>query len=161
MANYSIPNSTPAIGRTLTPLSRRSRKQNSSSACFSSTSILAHAIASWPLGFFNSQRPTPNAQRPIGKVRCWMLGVESWAFSVGRVKGAWWSSRSSKPLSVPYTRDRGRFDSYPLRLVSFVILSGAKRSRRIRWNCRWVSQRDSSTSLGMTRTEKGGDLDVA
>ncbi len=28
MANYSIPNSTPAIGRISTPLSRRSKKQN-------------------------------------------------------------------------------------------------------------------------------------
>src|SRR5262245_53442425 len=32
----------------------------------------------------------------------------------GRVMGAWWPSRSSKPLSVRYT-GRGVFDSLPLR----------------------------------------------
>src|SRR5262245_33085869 len=32
----------------------------------------------------------------------------------GRVMGAWWPSRSSKPLSVRFT-DRGVFDSLPLR----------------------------------------------
>src|SRR5690242_15693654 len=36
-----------------------------------------------------------------------------------RVKGAWWPSRSSKPLSVRYSPGRGRFDSYPLRLLIF------------------------------------------
>ena len=120
MANCSIPNSTPAIGRTLTPLSRRSRRQNSA-AC-----ILERAGAPWLLGFFNAQHPTPinreqalNAQRSIQTVGRWMLGVQRWAFSFWRVKGAWWSSRSSKPLSVPHTRDRGRFDSYPLRLCKF------------------------------------------
>lgn len=34
-----------------------------------------------------------------------------------RVTGAWWSPRSSKPLPVRLP-DRGRFDSYPLRLDS-------------------------------------------
>src|SRR4051812_19686318 len=36
-----------------------------------------------------------------------------------RVNGAWWPARSSKPLSIPQARDRGRFDSYPLRQVIF------------------------------------------
>ncbi len=36
-----------------------------------------------------------------------------------RVMGAWWPSRSSKPLSARFT-GRGKFDSYPLRhLVDF------------------------------------------
>ena len=113
MANCSIPNSIPAIGRTSTPLSRRSRKQSSGFSWFSAASILAHVIALWPLGFGNSQRPTPGAQRPIQT-----LDIEHWTFFFRRVKGAWWSSRSSKPLSVPPTRDRGRFDSYPLRQIS-------------------------------------------
>ena len=96
MANYSIPNSTPAIGRISTPLSRQSRKQNSAAAS-SLASGRACAIESWPLKFFNAQRSTLNSDR-------WMLGVGDWAFSsCGRVKGAWWSSRSSKPLSVPRT----------------------------------------------------------
>jgi hypothetical protein len=34
-----------------------------------------------------------------------------------RVTGAWWPPRSSKPLAVRIS-DRGRFDSYPLRLIS-------------------------------------------
>jgi four helix bundle protein len=45
----------------------------------------------------------------------------STAFFSWRVKGAWWSSRSSKPLSVPHTRGRGRFDSYPLRFSQLRI----------------------------------------
>jgi hypothetical protein len=113
MANCSIPSSTPAIGRISTPLSRRSRKQNSGAG------IPPQAIAPWPLGFFNAQRSTLNAQYSIQTVGRWMLGVERWAFFSWRVKGAWWSSRSSKPLSVPHTRGRGRFDSYPLRNFIF------------------------------------------
>jgi hypothetical protein len=100
MANYSIPNSTPAIGRTSTPFSRRSRRQNSGPACFSAATVLAHAIWPWPFS------------------------------SLGRVKGAWWSSRSSKPLSVPYTRNRGRFDSYPLRRLFNAQLRRDSRARR-------------------------------
>src|SRR4029077_9823523 len=37
----------------------------------------------------------------------------TFSFSVRRVTGAWWPSRSSKPLSV--RKSRGRFDSCPLR----------------------------------------------
>jgi hypothetical protein len=138
MANYSIPNSTPAIGRTSTILSGRLRKQNSASAYFSSASILAPATGLWPLGFFSTQRPTLNSQRAIQTVRRWMFGVERWAFSFRRVKGAWWSSRSSKPLSVPHTRDRGRFDSYPLRHsifdLRFTIYDCARSPRVIFFN---------------------------
>jgi hypothetical protein len=119
MANYSIPNSTPAIGRTSTPLLRRSRKQNDASASFFEAFSLANVIASRTFRFFNAQHSTLNTQRSIQTVGRWMLGVERWAFSFWRVKGAWWSSRSSKPLSVPHTRDRGRFDSYPLRHFIF------------------------------------------
>ncbi len=162
MANCSIPNSTPAIGRTSTPLSRRSREQNSASTAFFAALSLTKAIETQTLSLFNAQRSTPNAQRSIQTVRRWMLGVGCWAFSsLGRVKGAWWPSRSSKPLSVPHTRNRGRFDSYPLRQVSVVILSGAKRSRRIPWPYRAVIHRDSSTSFGMTTSSKGGDPHVA
>jgi hypothetical protein len=163
MANYSIPNSIPAIGRTSTPLSRRSRKQNSASASFFATLSLTKKIQFRALSFFNAQRLTPNAQRSIQTVGRWTLGVERWAFSFWRVTGAWWSSRSSKPLSVPHTRDRGRFDSYPLRQISVVILSGSRwrgRSRRIPWPYRKLIRRASSTSLGMTNSSKGGDPHV-
>jgi hypothetical protein len=121
MANCSIPNSTPPTGRTLTTSLRRSRKPSSAAAFFSKAITLAKAIGSWTLRFFNAQRSTLNAQRSIQPVGRWMLGVGRWAFSFSRrVKGAWWSSRSSKPLSVPHTRDRGRFDSYPLRFFAEV-----------------------------------------
>ena len=117
MANCSIPNSTPAIGRTSTPLSQQSRRQNSAFATFFTAFGLRKSIRSQTVSFFNVQCSTSNAQRPIRAVGCWTLGVRRWAFSASwRVKGAWWSSRTSKPLSVPHTRDRGRFDSYPLRL---------------------------------------------
>ena len=134
MANCSIPNSTPAIGRTSTPLSRRSRSQNSVFATFFTAFGLTKSIRSQTLSFSNVQHSTSNTQRPIRAVGCWTLGVRRWAFSASwRVKGAWWSSRSSKPLSVPHTRDRGRFDSYPLRFSFVIILNGAKRSRRTPW----------------------------
>ena len=144
MANCSILNSTPAIGRTSTPLSRRSRKQNNAYAYLSPAGTLAHATGTWSSGFFNTQRPI----QTIGRS---MLGVERRAFSFWRVKGAWWSSRSSKPLSVPHTRDRGRFDSYPLRLN---LSRHPERSRRIPWQYLKASQRDSSTSLGMTKIQR-------
>ena len=114
MANCSIPNSTPATGRTSTTSSRRSKKLNSASSSFLEASSLAKAIGSWTLRFLNVQRPTLNAQRSIQIVRRWMLDVGRWTFfSFRRVKGAWWPSRSSKPSSP--LKWRGRFDSYPLR----------------------------------------------
>jgi hypothetical protein len=162
MANYSIPNSIPAIGRTSTPSSRRSRKQNSASTSFFATLSLTKTIQPRTLDFFNAQRSTSNAQRSIQTVGRWTMSVERWAFSsLWRVKGAWWPSRSSKPLSVPHSRDRGRFDSYPLRQVYLVILSEAKPSRRIPWPYLKASQRDSSTSFGMTKIRKEVIPDVA
>src|SRR4029453_10721700 len=126
MANYSIPSSTPAIGRTSTRLSRQSRKQNKGAR------IPVQAVVPWPLGFLHTQGSTLNAQYSIQSVGLWMLGLERWAFLPRRVKGAWWSSRSSKPLSVPHTRDRGRFDSYPLRQISVAasVYRAAHRTRR-------------------------------
>ncbi len=121
MANCFIPNSTPATGRTSTTSSRRSKKQSSASACFFPDSSLSKTSRSWAVRFFNAQRSTSNAQRSIQIVGRWMLdacsrfiGVGRWTFSSsGRVKGAWWPSRSSKPSSP--RKWRGRFDSYPLR----------------------------------------------
>ena len=145
MANYSIPSSTPATGRILTTSSRQSK--NSSNRQF----------------FYkgNCQLPIMGRQRPPLQLQLqrWMLDVGRSTFSSsGRVKGAWWPSRSSKPSSP--RKWRGRFDSYPLRRFSLVILSGAKRSRRIPWPYREVIHRDSSTSLGMTNNSKGGERDA-
>jgi hypothetical protein len=113
MANCSIPNSTPASGRISTRSLKRSKRRNSASTSFFVARTRANAIRG-ALKFFNVQRPTPNAQCPIQTVENWMLDVGRWAFSFsGRVKGAWWPSRSSKPSSSRKWRDR--FDSYPLR----------------------------------------------
>ena len=150
MANYSIPNSIPAIGRTSTPSSRRLRRRNSASAPFFATLSLTKTIQFRTLSFFKTQRRTPNAQRSILTVRRWTLSVERWAFSSPwRVKGAWWSSRSSKPLSVPHTRNRGRFDSYPLRQISVVILSEAKSKGPVA-----VSKANSSGFIDFARNDK-------
>ncbi len=106
MANCSIPNSTPATGRTSTTSSRRSRRLNSTLAPGEAISLTAVTELSIRK-VFNAQRSTFNAQRSIQTV-----GRSTFSF-YGRVKGAWWPSRSSKPSS-PCKR-RGRFDSYPLR----------------------------------------------
>ena len=73
----------------------------------------------------NIEHPTSNVEQ--GGMHCWRCrfsAVGSWALDVGcsmfcscpprRVMGAWWPSRSSKPLSARST-GRGMFDSYPLR----------------------------------------------
>ncbi len=124
MANCSIPNSTPATGRTSTTSSRRSRSSNSTTPLGEAISLTA-ATELWIREVFNAQRSTLNAQRSIQTVGRWTLdacsrfiGVGRWTFfSFRRVKGAWWPSRSSKPSS-PRKR-RGRFDSYPLRQITF------------------------------------------
>ncbi len=57
--------------------------------------------------------------RPVD-VGCWMLTVgcfPSGSYPPRRVMGAWWPSRSSKPLSARST-GRGTFDSYPLRQIN-------------------------------------------
>jgi hypothetical protein len=113
MANCSIPNSTPATGRTSTTSSRRSRRLNSTTPPGEAIGLTAVTEL--------SIRKVFNAQRSIQAVGRWTLeacsrfiGVGRSTFSFyGRVKGAWWPSRSSKPSS-PCKR-RGRFDSYPLR----------------------------------------------
>src|SRR5205814_10712783 len=46
----------------------------------------------------------------------------------------------SKPLSVPYARDRGRFDSYPLRLTMFDV-------RRLIFEVRANRASDSKSNL--------------
>ena len=118
MANCSIPNSTPATGRTSTISSRRSRNSNSTTALDEAISLTAVTELSIRK-VFNAQRSTFNAQRSIQTVRRWMLHVGRWTFfSLRRVKGAWWPSRSSKPSSP--CKWRGRFDSYPLRFFPAV-----------------------------------------
>ena len=88
MENSFIPNSTPAIGRTSTPSSRLLRKL--------------------PDQFYYRRIVDLSAIRN----QCQSGSDQS---TIWRVKGAWWPSRSSKPLSIRQPPDRGRFDSYPLR----------------------------------------------
>ena len=118
MANCSIPNWSPASGRISTRSLRRSRRQNSQPIAGTSVN------RGWWLDVRKRRRAAAlqNALR-APKIRRWTLdacsrfiGVERWEFSaIRRVKGAWWPSRSSKPSSP--RKWRGRFDSYPLRLL--------------------------------------------
>jgi hypothetical protein len=117
MANCSTPNSTPATGRISTPWSRRLKKpSNRQSFCRGSCQLPAMGRQRLPLQarstfFLNSA--IRNAR--IAVRRC--CGQGNPRFAIGRVKGAWWPSRSSKPSSP--CKWRGRFDSYPLRHFKF------------------------------------------
>jgi hypothetical protein len=113
MANCSIPNSNPVSGRISTKSLRRSRKQSKSAAPFHALRLTGVADSNL-VEAFNSQRSTPNPQLSIPKIGLRTLDIGCWEFSFSRrAKGAWWSSRSSKPSSS--RKCRGRFDSYPLR----------------------------------------------
>jgi hypothetical protein len=172
MENCFIPNSSPAIGPTSMPSSRRSKNPNhglhhanTPRLRYSSRFFVrrvkgawwsSSAVESWTL-LLNGQRSTLNAQRSIQTVGCWMLDARhggarprrrrvgrsprrspstaeaGWTFpSSRRVKGAWWPSRSSKPLSV--RKSRGRFDSCPLRQSSTIeaAVSAASSRRHVR-----------------------------
>ena len=118
----SIPSFNPATGRISTKSLSRSRR-SSRRALFSRFCGGAFGLRPSDQAYFNAQRSTLNAQRSTGPIRIerWTLSaspartVERWALLPfwGRVKGAWWPPRSSKPSSVGNGRDR--FDSYPLR----------------------------------------------
>jgi hypothetical protein len=108
MANCSIPNSTPATGRTSALLSRRSRRSGKLTGFY--------FFLPEPCRLTLRKARQAAALQSTLRARKIQPAILDQQSSIWRVKGAWWSSRSSKPLSVPYTRDRGRFDSYPLRL---------------------------------------------
>ena len=147
MANCSIPNSTPATGRTSTTSSRQSRRLNSATARGEAISLTA-VTELWIRKVFNAQRSTFNAQRSIQTVERWTLDVGRSAFSFsGRVKGAWWPSRSSKPSSP--RKWRGRFDSYPLRAFRHPERSGAKLKEPVA-----VPTGNSSRFLDSVRNDK-------
>ena len=129
MGRKSIPNSTRASSPTSTRFSKRSRRSFDDLVC----GPAAWGFPLWlPSEAFGFQHPTSNIQLPRPNetsrsafdfsirsldVGCWMLSV-GWlpfdSLSSRRVMGAWWPSRSSKPLSARST-GRGMFDSYPLR----------------------------------------------
>src|SRR5437868_8596888 len=58
------------------------------------------------------------------------------------------STRRSATNEISFLTYIHRFGRFPH--IIFVIPSGAKRSRGSPWRKHWVTQRDSSTSLGMT-----------
>jgi hypothetical protein len=111
MANCSIPSWSPASGRISTIPLRRSRRQNSEPIACTSVN------RGWWLDVRKrGQAAALQSALRAPKIRRWTLDVERWEFSaIRRVKGAWWPSRSSKPSSP--RKWRGRFDSYPLRLL--------------------------------------------
>jgi hypothetical protein len=119
MAKCSIPNSSPASGRISTRSLRRSRKQNSQP---SASASVIHRSA-----FSLQKRPQDRhvesvlwrwaAIQSTLRVRKIQSVIRNRQSAIRRVKGAWWSSRSSKPSSS--RKWRGRFDSYPLRLFIF------------------------------------------
>ena len=122
MGRKFIPNWRRASSRTTTQFSKRS-KRNWDDGWPGSAPF-------WCLGRIqgktsNIQHPTSNTQRNgmlrrqcgCSAIGCWALDVRCSTFClhpVRRVMGAWWPSRSSKPLSARST-GRGMFDSYPLR----------------------------------------------
>ena len=138
MQSSFIPNSNPAIGQTSTPSSARSKRPNSASGGSFGTFGLSTAVGPQTLRLFNAQSifdlrlpifNCPNACFSI-KPQTSNIKLPKKAFSlqsaipnpqsaIRRVKGAWWPSRSSKPLLTPHTRDQDRFDSYPLRQSKF------------------------------------------
>jgi hypothetical protein len=168
MANCSIPSLNPASGRISTRSLRRSRKGNSTATSFFAARSRANATRSWASSFFNAQRLTLNVQRSTQTVESWMsdcllanpFGVGRWAFStMRRVKGAWWPSRSSKPLSSRLA-GRGRFDSYPLRL-DFSTLNAQRSTRNVQFRQLDVGRWTLSVGRFLLLNSKGGEPHVA
>ena len=131
MANCSIPNSTPASGRISTRSLRRSKKQNNRAGlAFPALDMRSRSIAAFfaRAACFGVRRLDAAFERRMSNSQlhreehhnfghCMLDVRPSTFFFFRRVKGAWWPSRSSKP-SLP-RKWRGRFDSYPLRLLIF------------------------------------------
>ena len=119
MANCSIPSSIRASGRISTRSSTRLRKRNSHRTVSDLTIFRPDSSAGSQIrrrtdGIGETEgKPAIGGGERAGKH--WSFNRES---AIWRVKGAWWPSRSSKPLSSRLT-GRGRFDSYPLRVLSW------------------------------------------
>jgi hypothetical protein len=147
MANCSIPNSSPANGRTLTRSSRLSKKLNKRAS-------FQFPLVTRCASHFEKRRHA--AALRAQKIRRWMFDVGCSAFSSSRrVKGAWWPSRSSKPSSS--RKWRGRFDSYPLRQIIFdfrLPIVDWQSAGRVIFS---IANRNSK----IENPPKGGDLDVA
>ena len=168
----SIPSFNPATGRISTKSLSRSKRSNSFAALRrvksvkTVTSLKRNGVLNSLLGVFaerlnfNAERRTSNAERRISclRVRRSVFGVlcqsgsdrSAFSSAFGRVKGAWWPPRSSKPPSVGNGRDR--FDSYPLRQLIFDLRSA-------------IFEREpfvpkSQFEIPKSRIRKGGDCDA-
>ena len=153
MGSKSIPSSRRENFRTSTRFSRRSRRSCDRGWC-ASGAFRFHGRSQRKTS--NTEHRTSNIQRNgmlglrgcFWAIGCWALDVGCWMFglrSARRVMGAWWPSRSSKPLSARST-GRGMFDSYPLRhfqvrsaesgTAGVFIPHSALRTRRLRISLR-------------------------
>jgi hypothetical protein len=146
MANFSIPNSSLANGRISTMSSRRSRKQNRqphfsvsvvrrlafspqkqhqvlhvesvlSRRAALQSALRARKIQSVIRSRADGTGETEGKAAMGSSERVGRRASFNRQSAIRRVKGAWWPSRSSKPSSP--CKWRGRFDSYPLRLLIF------------------------------------------
>ncbi len=155
MAGYSIPSSTPVNGRISTPSWRRSKKSSNH------TSPALYTLQS-PTSL-QKQSPVFLRQRSIcaRKIQSAVCDGKS---PSRRVKGAWWPSRSSKPLSAPHNRSRDRFDSYPLRISNRGCTRCPPRQRpgkRQTGKTLIPACLFAIESCPLPRRLKGGDPDVA
>jgi hypothetical protein len=168
MVNCSIPNSTPANGRTSARSSKRSRKQNSQPRAL--VSIIRH----WWFGLRKRRQTAALQSAPrVRKIRLAIRtrqprrgiaetedkvatgsgerakATSKFQSAIRRVKGAWWPSRSSKP-SLP-RKWQGRFDSYPLR---FIFSRHPERSAAKSKDPVAIPKADSSGFLDFARNDK-------
>ena len=90
----------------------RSPSSLQAAALLKSPSMGRRFIQNWPPANSPSRKLSSRPQGPNGKRG--EFSISDRTSPIRRVKGAWWSPRSSKPLSARFT-GRGMFDSYPLR----------------------------------------------
>ena len=122
MGRKSIPNWRRVSSRTTTQFSKRSKRNcdGVGSGCggFEWLQRIAEETSNLELRTSNLERSRRQCLTSPGfSVQRSMFDVRRSTFCpypLRRVKGAWWPSRSSKPLSARST-GRGMFDSYPLR----------------------------------------------
>jgi hypothetical protein len=132
MANCSIPSSSRASGPISTRSSRRLRKQNSQLTPSALTIFCSDFSFESEIRSRADEIGEPEGKAAIGsRQQAERPASFDRQFVIWRVKGAWWPSRSSKPLSSRLT-GRGRFDSYPLRVSSGV---GFRPMDRQGWRC--------------------------
>ena len=99
----------------------RSPSSLRAAALLKSRSMGRRSIPNWPPANSPSRKLSSRPQGPNGErgefaIFDLRFPISDRTSPIRRVTGAWWSPRSSKPLSARFT-GRGMFDSYPLRQV--------------------------------------------